>query len=154
MRPPEAPARPGGARTFALVGLGGAVGGLLRHAFTLAAPDQPTGFGWTVLAVNAVGSFVLGALAAGLPPGHAPAWLRPLLGPGLLGGFTTFSAVAHTTALTAGSGGVGVAVAHLLLSVAVGVVGALLGVLAGHEWLRPTRRSGPVSSGVVGSGEP
>jgi CrcB protein len=126
--------RAGGPAAFALVALGGAVGGLLRYGLTLARPDDPAAFGWTVWSVNGIGSFALGFLVAGLVASGAPAWVRPLLGTGLLGGFTTFSAVAFTVdrAFAAGSGATGAV--YLLASLAIGVIGAAVGVAAGTRW--------------------
>ncbi len=74
------------AALLGVVALGGAVGSLARYGLVLAAPHLAT-----TLAINVVGSFLLGALVA----------LRPnrrlsgaFLGSGVLGGFTTFSAFA------------------------------------------------------------
>ncbi|AGB17644.1 Integral membrane protein possibly involved in chromosome condensation [Halovivax ruber XH-70] len=68
-----------------LVGIGAAVGALLRHwIYTEIAGDE---FPWPTLIVNALGSFALGLLAFG---GVGPATMQ-LLGVGLCGAFTTFS---------------------------------------------------------------
>lgn len=67
------------------VALGGAVGAALRHGAGqwVAAP-------WGTLSVNILGSFLMGALVGTLATHHETH--RLLLGVGLLGGFTTFSA--------------------------------------------------------------
>jgi fluoride exporter len=77
-----------------LVMLGGAVGSGARYLtgqVTLAAfgPNYP----WGTLAVNLIGGFLIGVLAGTVSriPGGGETW-RLLLGVGLLGGFTTFSA--------------------------------------------------------------
>ena len=83
---------------LALVAAGGAAGAMLRflvgHWVTQAAPGLPLG----TFFVNVIGSFAMGILAVSLMerPG---AWVHfaPLLMPGLLGGFTTFSAFFVTT---------------------------------------------------------
>ncbi|NMR19144.1 CrcB family protein [Cellulomonas fimi] len=114
---------------FALVGLGGAVGGVLRHGLTLAVPDPPAGFPWTTFAINVVGSFALGLLLAGLVGRRgASAWVRPALGTGLLGGFTTFSAYAHAVDLLATGGHVAVAATYLVASLLGGIGGAAVGL--------------------------
>ena len=78
-----------------LVALGGAAGSLARWAVG-AALQEPTGsFSWSLLVVNTTGSALLGALVVVLAtrrPGSRR--LRPLLGTGVLGGWTTFSAAA------------------------------------------------------------
>jgi len=126
---------------FALVGVGGAVGGMLRYTLTTIAPDQPGAFPWTTFAINAIGSFALGLLVAGFVARRAaPAWVRPAFGTGLLGGFTTFSAYAHSADLLASGGHGGTALAYVVGSLLVGVVGATLGVALG---VRLPARVGP-----------
>ncbi|HEY0311291.1 MAG TPA: CrcB family protein [Allosphingosinicella sp.] len=77
-----------------LVLLGGAAGAGLRYeAGRLALRQLGPGFPWGTLAVNLAGGLAMGVLAgamAGEGMTSRPAWL--LLGVGLLGGFTTFSA--------------------------------------------------------------
>jgi fluoride exporter len=78
-----------------LVGMGGAAGSILRYLVSLAAVAAlGTAFPWGTLAVNAIGSAAIGALAALGLQHHA----RLLLVTGLLGGFTTFSAFSLETA--------------------------------------------------------
>ena len=81
------------------VALGGGVGALGRYhagrvVTQLAGPG--TGFPWPTLAVNVFGSLAMGALLGWLARGSVGAQtgetLRLLVGVGLLGGFTTFSA--------------------------------------------------------------
>jgi len=52
------------------------------------------GFPWTTFAINVVGSFLLAILPGLLDPGRRPL-LALVLGPGVLGGFTTLSAYAE-----------------------------------------------------------
>ncbi|HEX2212279.1 MAG TPA: fluoride efflux transporter CrcB [Mycobacterium sp.] len=75
-------------RELAAVFVGGALGTLARAAVeTLAAPE-PGHWPWSTFAVNIVGAFLLGFVAARLPESSLR---RPLLGTGLCGGLTTFS---------------------------------------------------------------
>lgn len=75
-----------------LVFVGGACGGGLRILVGVLAPHQP-GIPWELIGINLVGSAVLGMVVA---RGQArQAWrLFALIGPGFLGGFTSFSAMA------------------------------------------------------------
>ena len=78
--------------TMVQVALGGAAGAVLRSltgglALRLIGP----GFPWGTLAVNVLGSFVMGALVVTLAHLGGNRF-TPLLMTGLLGGFTTFSA--------------------------------------------------------------
>jgi CrcB protein len=75
-------------RTVAVVAAGGVIGALARYGLSVAFPPGPAGFPWAILTINVVGCLLLGALMP-LAGGHAV--LRPFLGTGVLGGFTTFS---------------------------------------------------------------
>ncbi len=84
---------------LALVALGGAAGSVLRYAVGIwAAAWFGTALPWGTLAVNVIGSAVIGllggAMLAGMP---FPQEARLLAITGILGGFTTFSAFALDT---------------------------------------------------------
>lgn len=89
------------------------------------------GFPWGILVVNVTGSFALGVLT-GLGAVVAPQ-LAIVLGVGLLGGYTTFSAVAVDTVLLAERRRWGDAAADLfgtlVLSVAAAAGGIALGLV-------------------------
>lgn len=68
-----------------LVGLGGAVGAVLRYLVGESLPADP--FPWGTLAVNVLGSFALGLVVFGSVGGDAAL----LVGTGACGAFTTFS---------------------------------------------------------------
>jgi CrcB protein len=73
--------------------VGGLVGTGLRLGIDALLPHQVPGtFPWSTLIINVAGSFALGLLVARVWP-VAPGWLRFGLGTGLLGSFTTFSAL-------------------------------------------------------------
>jgi CrcB protein len=79
----------------AAVAAGGALGTLARYALGRALPEPVARFPWTTLAVNVAGSLVLGALMYVLLERRVTSpLLRPFLGVGVLGGFTTFSTFA------------------------------------------------------------
>lgn len=78
---------------IAAVAVGAALGTGLRLAIEAIMPHTQGGVPVSTLVVNVLGSFILGALVARLWP-VAPSWLRAGLGAGVLGSFTTFSAVA------------------------------------------------------------
>lgn len=116
-------------RTLGLVVAGGAVGVLARAAL-LAPVADPGVLPWATLAVNVMGSLLLG-LVVGLLDGRRPR-LRAFLGTGVLGGFTTYSAFAVETAvwLTTPLLAVGLAAA----SVVAGVAAAMAGLALGRRW--------------------
>ena len=79
------------------VALGGALGAVLRYQTGGAVarwlgPSAAAAFPWATLAVNVTGSFAMGLLAGWLARHDGAEGWRLLLGVGLLGGFTTFSA--------------------------------------------------------------
>lgn len=78
-----------------LVALGGAVGSVARYGMGLAAVRLfGAAFPWGTLIVNVLGSLAIGVLAARTAEADSA---RLLLGVGLLGGFTTFSAFSLET---------------------------------------------------------
>ena len=111
--------------------LGGGVGAVLRwqlgRAMTswLGAPIISV-FPFATLAANAAGSLFMGLLAGWLARhgSGGSEQLRLLLGVGLLGGFTTFSAFSLETMLMIDRGQTMTALGYALASVA-GAVGAL-----------------------------
>lgn len=75
-------------RRILLVALGGTVGTAARLGLGLALPDAG-GVPVAVLVANVLGALLIGVLTARIP---ASTDLRLLLGTGVLGGFTTYSA--------------------------------------------------------------
>lgn len=111
-------------RVVLAVAAGGALGALARQAATALSPRDPGSFGWTVLAVNVTGCALLGMLVGYLADRRrSHRLLRPFLGVGVLGGFTTFSAFALDTFRLADGGEPTTAVGYLALTV-LGCLGA------------------------------
>lgn len=88
-------------RTLLAVAVGGAVGAVLRWALELAIPTD--GWPWATLLTNVLGCAALAVLVVHDDRHHHPRWLRPGVGTGLLGGFTTFSTYAVQVALLEGA---------------------------------------------------
>lgn len=121
---------------IALVALGGAIGTLARFGL---ARILPTDGGWPVatFVANLVGAFLLGLLLEGLvrrgPEDGIRRRLRLTLGTGVLGGFTTFSALAIEIERLGADGSWLLGAGYGLVSVVAGVGAAGLGVaLAAH----------------------
>jgi CrcB protein len=117
--------------TFVAVLVGGLVGTGLRLGIDALIPHGDDAFPWSTLVINVVGSFALGVLVARVWP-LAPAWLRLGLGTGLLGSFTTFSAMALSLLTLTQHGHVGIAVGYLAASLVLGLAAAALGLRFGH----------------------
>ncbi len=117
-----------------LVMLGGAIGAGARHltgraALALWGP----GFPWGTLIVNLVGGMLMGLLAGWLAArASGDEALRYLLGVGVLGGYTTFSAFSLETATMLQRGDYAVALLYILASVA----GSILALFAGLQIAR------------------
>ena len=95
--------------TLTQVALGGAIGAVLRYLTGLA-----LAFPFGTLAVNIVGSFLIGVLWVALAD-RGP-W-APLLITGILGGFTTFSAFSLDTLRLVDAGRAPMAALYVLASV-------------------------------------
>lgn len=111
------------------VALGGAIGSLLRWSATSWVAQQARSeFPWGTLGVNLAGSFAIGfVLTLVFERGHVTPAQRLFLVPGVLGGFTTFSAFSWET-LVLWRGGHALATAGY---VAGSVLGGLAAALAG-----------------------
>ena len=110
------------------VAAGGATGAWLRFvAGRLIGPAQ---FPVATLMINVLGSVAMGLLAGWLVrQGDGGEQWRLLLGVGLLGGFTTFSAFSLEVVTLAQRGAVAQAALYVGLSLAGGIGGLLLGLL-------------------------
>ncbi len=119
--------------TFVHVALGGAVGAMFRFGTGLAllrvaGPGFPVG----VLAVNIVGSFLMGLFA--VYAFHKDMQhLNPLVMTGVFGGFTTFSAFSLEAYTLYERGQVGAAGLYVILSVSLSIA-----ALIGGIWLART----------------
>ena len=117
-----------------VVALGGAVGSLGRYAVGLALPHVAGDFPWATFMVNATGSLAMGLLVAWVLTMVDPhPWLRPFLGVGVLGGWTTFSSFALDIHALGGAGRAGLALAYLVASFVVGIIAVGLGVGLGQR---------------------
>lgn len=118
-------------KQFVLVGLGGALGSMLRfQTVSLATRFSPQFPGGTV-AVNLLGCFLIGLLSAlAQKRGVVSEEARLLLVTGFLGGFTTFSAFGLDTLKLMQSSKYLPALGNILLSVLGGLAMVWMGWLA------------------------
>ena len=127
-------------RLVALVAIGGAVGTSARYAVSTsvaASGEWPT----ATFTVNIAGAFLLGALLEALLRRGAESsrgrLVRLGLGTGVLGGFTTFSALALEIERLLAGGSTGTALAYTGSSLVLGFLACLLGVVVAarhHSW--------------------
>lgn len=117
------------------VAVGGGLGAWLRFAAgrlvtSAIGPSAASAFPWATLLVNISGSFAMGLLVGWLAR-HADAgseaW-RLLLGVGVLGGFTTFSAFSLEIVNLAERGALGLSMLYISGSLLGGVAGLFAGL--------------------------
>ncbi|MDF1542616.1 MAG: CrcB family protein [Anaerosomatales bacterium] len=120
-------------RDILLIAAGGAAGAVARHSVgRLVGPSGEGGIPWHTLLVNVTGAFALGLLLVIASRHGWPGWWRPLLGVGLLGGYTTFSALSLEAANLMLRGSIATAALYLGLSGLAAITGALGGILFGR----------------------
>ena len=121
-------------RAYLAVAVGGLIGTGLRLVFDLAFASGAGEFPVETLVVNLVGSFVLGWLAGGLwTRPSTPTWLKAGLGSGVIGSFTTLSAVMAGLIVLTRAGEAWLAVAYLSVSVVGGLALAAAGLRIGSR---------------------
>jgi CrcB protein len=130
---------------LAAVSLGGVLGAEARYAMSIALPHEATQFPLSTWLVNISGCFLIGVLMVVLAELSEPHRLvRPFLGIGLLGGYTTFStATVEVQQLTLG-GRPALAIGYLFGTVVAALVAVTAGTAGtravGAVWVR--RRAG------------
>ncbi len=127
--------------SVAVVGLGGALGGAARYAVLTAWPYERGSVPWSVLASNVLGCLLVGVLATMFErrPARHPL-VRPFLGVGFLGGFTTFSTYALDTADLWRADQPYLAVGYLGGTLVTAMVAVVAGMAAGAGILQRRRR--------------
>lgn len=115
--------------TLAVIAAGGVLGSLARFGLGNAFPHSPGGFPTTTLTINVVGCLLIGIMIVLI----AETWkagplVRPFLGIGILGGFTTFSTYAVDIQQTLTAGHPRTALAYLLLTPLCTLVAVFAGV--------------------------
>jgi CrcB protein len=123
-------------RELAAIFAGGVIGALARAGLVEAFPPVAGRWPWATFAVNVAGTALLGYFVTRLQE-RLPlsAYRRPLLGTGLCGALTTFSAVQLELLHMLDRGRVGLAVAYAAASIAAG----LLAVFAATALTRRVR---------------
>lgn len=115
-----------------MVGLGGAVGTVIRFGIESAVPPAANGWPTATFTINISGAFVLAVLLETLSLGGADeGWRRRIrlgLGTGVLGGYTTYSSFMVETALLGEAGQFLIAFGYAAASVVLGLMAALAGM--------------------------
>ena len=113
-----------------LVFVGGGLGAVARHGINRAGLALlGPGFPWWTLAVNVLGSFLIGVLAGWFGAMETGQDTRLFLVTGFLGGFTTFSAFSLDTLTLWERGALLHAGFYIFASVMLSLVAAAMGLL-------------------------
>ena len=120
-------------RSLLAVALGGVLGTSARWGIDVLLPHTTPGtFALSTVVVNVAGSFVLGLLVAALwPRPSVPTWFKAGVGTGVLGSFTTFSAVSLNVVASAVEANILATLGALVLSVVLGLLAAWGGLVLG-----------------------
>ncbi|HKQ29717.1 MAG TPA: fluoride efflux transporter CrcB [Burkholderiales bacterium] len=122
-------------RQLLAIGVGGAVGSVLRYWLSTAVHTAVgRGFPYGTLAVNVIGCFAMGLLFVVFVERltEATVWRAGLL-TGVLGGFTTFSAFSIETFSLLEQGEPAKAATNAVLSVLLCIAATWLGVVLGRQ---------------------
>ncbi|WP_169983912.1 fluoride efflux transporter CrcB [Microbispora sp. H10836] len=143
-RSPAAPARHRTWDVLAVIALGGGGGSVARYLVGRAFPAPPTGFPWGTFVANVTGCLAIGALMVFVldvwPPRR---YVRPFLGVGFLGGFTTFSTFAAEIVDRSSRGAWPTAGVYAASSLLAGLVAVWCGIVLARALAGlPVRRRG------------
>ena len=139
-----------GAQVVAVIAAGAMLGAAARHGVALSWPTAADALPWSTLIVNVTGCLLIGVLMVLIVEARtAHRLVRPFLGVGVLGGYTTFSTYAVDTTVLFAAGRPAVAVAYLVGTALAALAAVQLGVVltravaAVHPEAGATRRATP-----------
>jgi len=123
------------------VAAGGAIGALARYGLTVALPTAPGTFDTATFLANTAGGLLIGVLMVILTekiPGTR--LVRPFLGVGVLGGFTTFSTYIVDIGRAVNAGAMLLAVGYAFATMAAALIAAATGMAATRRLLTGRER--------------
>ena len=118
------------AQVLVVIAFGGVAGAAARYGVSLSAPTAVGGLPWSTLIVNTWGCLAIGVLMVLIVearPAHR--LVRPFLGVGVLGGYTTFSTYAVDVQILITAGRPGVALGYLAGTAVAALVAVQVGVV-------------------------
>ena len=135
-----------------VIGAGGALGSAARYGVAQLLPHQTGQLPWATVSVNVVGCLLIGVLMVFVMDVWPPQrYVRPFLGVGVLGGFTTFSTYTVDTWQLAKAGVPWSAVFYLVVSLAAGLVAVWAGLVLARLLIRARHRRREKRLGGSGS---
>jgi CrcB protein len=127
--------------TLAVISVGGVLGALARYGISATFPHPAGSFGWATFWINVAGCALIGMLMVAITEvGQAHALVRPFLGVGVLGGFTTFSTYIVDIQRAVAAGAPRTALTYLAGTLVAALVAVYTGVHGARLLTRPHRR--------------
>jgi fluoride exporter len=112
---------------------GGVLGGAARYGIGRALPPAADGFPWDIFVINLSGAFALAVLLVLVLEVFPPTrYVRPALGTGFIGAFTTFSSLAVASDHLFAHGHPALAIVYTFGSLFGGLAAAVLGLVCGR----------------------
>lgn len=125
---------------LAAVSLGGALGASARYGVAQLVPVTAGSFPWATFLTNVTASFAVGLVLVVVlerfPPNR---YLRPFLGTGLIGAYSTYSTFAVETDLLIKDSHATLAAGYAIATLLAGLVGVWAGMRCGRALPLPTR---------------
>jgi CrcB protein len=114
-----------------VIAVGGVVGATARYGLGVLIPHRVGEWPWATLLTNLSGCLLIGVLTVVITERVRPhPLLRPLLGVGVLGGYTTFSTYAVDTLVAVQSGRAGLAVLYAVATPLLALIAVSVGAIA------------------------
>lgn len=136
------PGHPLHPKVLGVIALGGFAGGLARYGLGLAFPTAHGTFPAATFGINVSGSFILALLVVFVLEVWPPTrYVRPLIGVGFCGAYTTFSTWMVGVDQLLAQGRTGVAAGYLFGSLAAGLAATSLGLTSGRAVVAHRRRA-------------
>ncbi|MGH3341810.1 MAG: fluoride efflux transporter CrcB [Carbonactinosporaceae bacterium] len=125
------------------IAAGGVVGALARYGLAVLWPHRGTAFPWATFTANVVGCLLIGVLMVVITEVLVPHRLvRPFVGVGVLGGFTTYSTYAVEARRLVDEGAAGQAFTYIFTTLAAALFAVVIGMAATRLLARALRRGG------------
>jgi CrcB protein len=125
------------------LGCGGVVGAIARYAISQALPIESGHFPWNTFFINVSGSAILGFLLVLLIEQFPRSRLvRPLIGTGVIGAYTTFSTLEVEALLLFRAHDIFTGIIYVVTSVVAGLIAVVLGMTGARllarteQWLQ------------------
>ncbi len=133
---------------LAVMSAGGVVGAEARYGLARALPHASDTFPWATVVTNALGCLLIGVLMVVLLELSRPhRYVRPFLGVGVLGGFTTYSTFAVDTQQLITGHRPGVAIAYIVVTFVSCLAAVLLATAGTRSLGQRVRRAEAVAVG-------